>query len=150
MKSGYLRFVWRQAEDRRRSTSRIERTQQRSREREHEPAICFFLCLSVWLYMLPSWPVIGNSLKSYQRPESKQLKLMVKSISGYRTHTKKCRYYRMTPLHNIYIAFAKEFILDMEPPLAPSTQKFNWCLIVMIKIIILDRIQVVSGLAAIK
>ena len=125
MKSGYLRFVWRQAEDRR---ARIERMQQRSKEREHELAICSFL-----LYMLPSWPVIGNSLKSYQRPESKQLKLMVKSISGYRTHTKKCRYYRMTPLHNIYISFTKEFILDMEPPLVPSTQKFNWCLIVMIK-----------------
>ena len=52
--------------------------------------------------MLPSWPVIGNLLKSYQWPESKQVKLMVKSISGYRTHTKKCRYCRMASLHNIY------------------------------------------------
>jgi len=68
---------------------------ERSTEREHETARekkqirLFFPLFECFTFMLPSWPVIGNSLKSYQRPESKQVKSMVKFISGYRTYTKK-------------------------------------------------------------
>ena len=103
MKNSYLRFVWRWGEDwpRTMRRSRIKRTQQRSREREHETAreikekFVFFSSCD-WFYMLPTWLVIGNSLKSHKRSRSKQVKSMVRFISGYRTHKKKGGYCGMT------------------------------------------------------
>ena len=49
----------------------------------------FFFSTCDWFYMLPAWLVTGNSLKSHKWPGSKQVKSMVRFISGYRTHQKK-------------------------------------------------------------
>ena len=76
------------------------RERKMAREKKETSSFFFFFlffCFSCdWFYMLSTWLVTNNSLKSHNRPRSKQVKSTVRFISGYRTYQKNCGYYRMT------------------------------------------------------